>query len=73
MRRPSLRLPQGLRWRLTAWVAAVMLVSVAVIFSVVYTDTGTELRQQIDRDVAGDTSQLAQALGGAARSQSPRA
>jgi two-component system OmpR family sensor kinase len=71
MRRPSLRLPQGLRWRLTAWVAVVMLVSVAVIFSVVYTDTGTELRQQIDRDVAGDTSQLAQALGGKAGA-SPR-
>ncbi len=52
-----------MRWRLTAWVAAVMLVSVAVIFWVVYTDTGTELRRQIDRDVAGDTAQLAQALG----------
>ena len=55
-------LPSGLRWRLTAWVAAVMLVSVAVIFFVVYTDTGTELRSQIDRDIAGDTTQLAQAL-----------
>ncbi|MGB9184585.1 MAG: HAMP domain-containing sensor histidine kinase [Solirubrobacteraceae bacterium] len=71
MRLPSLWFPSGLRWRLTAWVAAVMLVSVAVIFWVVYTDTGTELRQQIDRDVTGDTSQLAQALG--ARSDtSPR-
>ena len=37
-------LPSGLRWRLTVWVAAVMLVSVAVIFYVVYNDTGTELR-----------------------------
>ncbi|MGI9185850.1 MAG: sensor histidine kinase [Solirubrobacteraceae bacterium] len=63
MRPASLRFPNGLRWRLTAWVAAVMLVSVAVIFWVVYTDTGTELRQQIDRDVVGDTSQLAQSLG----------
>ena len=64
-RRPqaALHLPSGLRWRLTGWVAAVMLVSVAVIFFIVYNDTGTEIRAQIDRDVAGDTNQLAQALG----------
>ncbi|MGI8412504.1 MAG: sensor histidine kinase [Solirubrobacteraceae bacterium] len=66
---PAIRsvLPAGLRWRLTAWVAGVMLVSVAVIFVVVYNDTGSELRSQIDRDLAGDTSQLSQAL----RSLSP--
>lgn len=57
------RLPAGLRWRLTGWVAAVMMVSVAVIFLVVYNDTGTEVQAQIDRDIAGDTNQLAQALG----------
>ncbi len=62
MRPLRLHRPRGLRWRLTAWVAAVMLVSVAVIFYVVYSDTGTELRTQIDRDIAGDTNQLAQAL-----------
>jgi len=55
-------LPPGLRWRLTAWVAGVLVVSVAVIFGVVYGDTGTELRSQIDRDIAGDTSQLSQSL-----------
>jgi two-component system OmpR family sensor kinase len=55
-------LPQGLRWRLTGWVAAVLLVSVAVIFFVVYNDTGTELRAEIDRDAMGDTNQLGQAL-----------
>jgi two-component system OmpR family sensor kinase len=47
-----------------------MLLSTAVIFFVVYSDTGTELRAQIDRDVNGDTTQLAQALGSAA-GQSP--
>jgi signal transduction histidine kinase len=57
------QLPGGLRWRLTAWVAAVMMFSVAVIFLVVYNDTGTEVRAQIDQDVVGDTNQLAQALG----------
>ncbi|MGI8506426.1 MAG: sensor histidine kinase [Solirubrobacteraceae bacterium] len=63
MPRPRVRFPRGLRWRLTVWVAAVMFVSVVVIFYVVYSDTGIELRSQIDRDVAGDTNQLAQALG----------
>jgi signal transduction histidine kinase len=57
-------LPGGLRWRLTAWVAAVMLVSAAIVFIVIYGDTGAELRAAIDRDVASDTSQLAQALKG---------
>jgi hypothetical protein len=52
----------GLRWRLTVWVAGVLLVSVAVIFVVVYRDTGQDLRSQIDRDIAGDASQLSQAV-----------
>lgn len=62
MRRVSSRLPGGLRWRLTAWVAAVMLVSAAALFVVVYRDTGSQIQSQIDRDAAGDVSQLAQAL-----------
>jgi two-component system, OmpR family, sensor kinase len=52
----------GLRWRLTAWVAGVLLLSAAVIFVVVYRDTGDQLRAQIDRDVAGDAGQLQQSL-----------
>ena len=55
-------LPAGLRWRFTAWVASVLLASAAAIFVVVYTDTGSQLRSQIDRDIASDTGQLAQAL-----------
>jgi signal transduction histidine kinase len=39
-----------------------MLVSVAAIFYVVYRDTGTELRSDIDRDTHADTNQLSQAL-----------
>ena len=66
MRRPDRRL--GLRWQLTGLVTAVMLVAMVVIFVVVYTGTGTELKRQIDRDAAGDTSQLAQALSGSRRS-----
>jgi signal transduction histidine kinase len=55
-------LPASLRWRLTAWVAALLLISAAVVFAVVYEDTGSELRRQIGRDLAGDTGQLIQAL-----------
>jgi signal transduction histidine kinase len=59
-RKPLLR--GGLRWRLTAWVAVVMLLFAAVIFVAVYHGTGTELRHQIDRELAGDASELAHNL-----------
>lgn len=54
--------PGGLRWRLGAWVAFVVLASSAVTFVVVYRDTGTELRRQIDQEIAGEQGELAQAL-----------
>ena len=63
MRTISALLPAGLRWRLTAWVAAVMLVSAGAVFVVVYQDTGSQIRGQIDRDITGDVGQLAQAVG----------
>ncbi len=50
--------PRSLRWRLTLWVAGVMLLSAGIIFAVVYSDTGSRLRSQIERDIAGDTAQL---------------
>jgi two-component system OmpR family sensor kinase len=56
-------LPVSLRWRLTTWVAGVMLISAAVISIVIYEDTGAELRNQIDRNIASDTSQLSHLLG----------
>ena len=62
LRRLTSLLPAGLRWRLTAWVAAVLLVSAAVVFFVVYQDTGSQLQGQIDRDITGDTSQMLQSL-----------
>ena len=62
MRRISSLMPAGLRWRLTAWVAGVMLVSAAAVFVVVYSDTGTQISSQIDREISGDVGQLAQAL-----------
>lgn len=60
--------PASLRWRLTLWVAALLLLSAAAVFVVIYASTGSELRRQIDRDLAGDTSQLAEAL----RASGPR-
>jgi signal transduction histidine kinase len=39
-----------------------VLVSCAITFVVVYRDTGSELRHQIDHDIAGEESELSQAL-----------
>jgi len=47
-----------------------MLVSAAVVFFVVYRDTGTQISGQINRDITGDANQLAQALAPTA-SQTP--
>jgi signal transduction histidine kinase len=61
-------LPGGLRFRLGAWVALVVLASSALTFGIVYSGTGSELRHQIDRDIAGEQSELAQAaVGGVAQ------
>jgi two-component system OmpR family sensor kinase len=48
----------SLRWRLVAWVSGVLLVVCAVTFVVVYEQTGSELRSQVDADVHGDLGQL---------------
>ncbi|HXC45909.1 MAG TPA: histidine kinase dimerization/phospho-acceptor domain-containing protein, partial [Solirubrobacteraceae bacterium] len=64
--------PGGLRWRLGAWVAFVVLVSCVLTFVVVYRDTGSELRHQIDSEVSGDASELSQALD-SANDRKPRA
>ena len=65
-------MPTTLRWRLTAWVAGVMLVSAAVIFIVVYSDTGSQMERQIDRDLAGDVSQFSQALSATKGATAPQ-
>jgi two-component system OmpR family sensor kinase len=53
---------RSLRWRLTGWVAAVLLVSAGVMFVVVYRGTGDQLRGQVDRDITDDASQVQQSL-----------
>lgn len=61
----------SVRWRLVAWVTGVLLAVSAVIFVVVYEQTGNELRAQIDHDVTGDASQMSQAVR-ALRSRPPQ-
>jgi two-component system OmpR family sensor kinase len=55
-------LPQGLRWRLGAWVALVVLVSCAITFVVVYRGTGSELRHQVDQEISDEAEELSHAL-----------
>ncbi|HWG08152.1 MAG TPA: ATP-binding protein [Solirubrobacteraceae bacterium] len=43
----------GLRWRLAGWIALVTLICTAVAFLAVYRGTGTQLRRQIDGEIAG--------------------
>ena len=62
MRPTRARLPSSLRWRLTAWVASVLLIAAGAVFVVVYESTGTQLTSQIQRDIAADTRQLAEFL-----------
>ncbi len=52
----------GLRWRLVAWVTAAMLCVLAVVFVVVYQQTGSQLRTQVAEDVRGDVTALSQTL-----------
>jgi two-component system, OmpR family, sensor kinase len=46
-----------------AWVTAVVLICTAVSFLAVYRGTGTQLRHQVDGEIAGDLSELARTVG----------
>jgi two-component system, OmpR family, sensor kinase len=60
---PALRFSlRGLRWRLAAWVALVVMVSSVLTFVVVYGGTASELRSQIDDELSGDVSELTHAV-----------
>jgi two-component system, OmpR family, sensor kinase len=52
----------GLRWRLAGWVALVTLVCTGIAFVAVYRGTGTQLRNQIDTEIAGYAGGLAHGL-----------
>ena len=61
MKRPSLAI-DSMRARLMAWVAAVIVVCMAVTFLVVYDATGSRLRSEIDGDLHGSAVDFARAL-----------
>jgi signal transduction histidine kinase len=65
--RSSLRrlAPAGLRWRLAGWFTLVTLLCVAIVFVAVYRGTGSQLRSQIDHELAGDAAELAHNVTGA--------
>jgi signal transduction histidine kinase len=52
----------GLRWRLVAWVAVVTAICIGIAFVAVYRGTGTQLRHQIDSEIAGDSAEFAHNL-----------
>ncbi|MGA2319578.1 MAG: ATP-binding protein [Solirubrobacteraceae bacterium] len=55
-------IPIGLRWRLAAWVAVVSLICTGIAFVAVYRGTGSQLRHQIDQEIAGDAKEFAHNL-----------
>ncbi len=59
------RAPASLRWRLAAWVVLVVLVSTGIAFFAVYRGTGTQLRHQIDSEIAGDADEFEGAIAAA--------
>ncbi len=63
--------PLGLRWRLAGWVAVVTLICTGITFVAVYRGTGTQLRHQIDQEIAGDAREMAHNLV-LTRSHSPQ-
>ena len=52
----------SVRWRLVAWVAGTLIIVGAAMFVVIYEQATDGLRSRIDTDVAGDISQLSQAV-----------
>ncbi len=48
----------GLRWRLAGWVTVVVLLCTGISFVAVYRGTGTQVRGQIDQEIAGDSHDL---------------
>ena len=68
---PSRLVPTGLRWRIAGWFTLVTLFCIAIVFLSVYRGTGTQLRHQIDRDIAGDAAELTHNLA-VANTRTPR-
>jgi two-component system, OmpR family, sensor kinase len=52
----------GLRWRLAGWVTVVVIACIGIAFLAVYRGTGTQVRRQIDTEIAGDADEFAHNL-----------
>src|SRR2546430_13246212 len=50
-----MRRPRSLRWRLALSIAAVLVLAAAATFVAIYRGTGSELRNQIDRELRADS------------------
>ncbi len=62
MARP--RRPRGLRARLTLWIAAILILAVAASFFAIYSGTGQQLRNQLDRDLETQAGAFSATLPG---------
>jgi two-component system OmpR family sensor kinase len=56
------RARHSIRWRLTLWISALLIVSVGVAFAIIYSETSARLSAQIRHDLNADTTQLQQSL-----------
>ncbi len=63
---PRRLVPSGMRWRLTAWVAIVMIFALVVTAFAVYNGTGSQIRRDVDQELRGEMGEFARALHGAA-------
>ena len=63
----------GLRWRLAGWVALVTLLCTGIAFVATYGGTGTQLRRQIDDELAGYAKGLTHGLSRAGGATAARA
>jgi two-component system, OmpR family, sensor kinase len=62
----------SIRWRLTAWVAAVMLLAAAVTFVAIYRGTGSSLRGQIDRELRSEARSFSARMPAGSSATLPR-
>lgn len=62
--------PRTLRWRLVTWVFGAMVIISAVTFVVIYEQTGSQLRAQVNEDITGDVNALSEMVR-ALRTTSP--
>jgi len=52
----------GLRWRVAGWAALVILACLGIAFAAVYKGTGSQVRSQIEKEMGGDSRDLARGL-----------